>query len=318
METIANSNDFIGQIFNDRYKVVEALHDGTGSSIFRAVHELMDKTVAIKMLSPSRAVDTISIKRFQQEAQAASHLSHPGVVTVFDYGFIKEGLPYLVMEYLPGQTMMDVVVQEGPLSVDRFRDLFFKLCKTLAYVHQQGVIHRDLKPSHFVITRYNPDNEYVKRRSNLTLVKGDELPVLVDFNLAKLKPSSGKESQMLEQQGEVIGTPLFMSPEHCLTTEIDERSDIYSLGCCMYYALTGTPPFQGTSIIDSMQMHMSSQPNGDRLPDEVKNIVQQTLEKNPSDRIQTMDELAELLRPTATSNSTESKKEEGKRKFWPF
>lgn len=295
MENIASARDLVGQVLNDRYEVVELLHTGTASSIYKGVHRLMTRTVAIKLLSPDRCFDGVSIKRFQQEAQVASHLSHPGAVTVYDYGFVAQGVPYLVMDYLQGVTLTELVSGEGPLNVERFRNLFLKLSKTVAYIHEKGVFHRDLKPSHFIITRYNPDTDMTNRPNNLAIQKGDEMPVIVDFNISLLHLSSGKKSFDLDEPGAVIGTPHYMSPEQCMAGEIDERSDIYSMGCSMYYALTGSPPFQGARAIDTLQMHMNSQPDADRLPDELKDIVIRTLRKNPDDRFQSMDQLAVAL-----------------------
>lgn len=292
--TISNDDPLLGQVLNERYEIIEAVHYGMASTIYRAVHSLMDRTVAIKVLAPHRLSDQRSIMRLQQEAQSASHLQHPSVVPVYDYSFIETGQPYLVMDYLDGFTLQQTVEREGPLSPLRFQMLFHHLCDGLVHAHQQGVIHRDLKPSHFVITRFDPD-KYSSTMHKLSLKRGDELPVIVDFRLARLLPSSSKRQVRLTQAGEVIGTPLYMSPEHCLASEIDHRSDIYSLGCSMYYALTGAPPFHGESAVETMQMHLSRAPDASLLPSELSQIILKAMAKRPDERFQSIEELARTL-----------------------
>ena len=150
----SEEDTLVGMVLNERYQVVEVLHKGHSSTICRANHVLMDRTVAVKFLSPRLINDQLSVMRFQQEAQAASHLSHPGTVEVYDYGFIGTGQPYLVMNYYHGTNIDTIVKKEGPLAASRFCNLFRLIIHSLSYCHKKGVHHRDLKPSHFHITTY--------------------------------------------------------------------------------------------------------------------------------------------------------------------
>jgi len=175
-------DELIGQILNDRYKVVEEVGRGGMSAVYRGVHELMDRTVAIKVLLPQLVSDQISIKRFQQEAQAASHLQHPNVITVYDYGFVASGQPYLVMDFLEGESLSEIIKADKHVPVKRVIPIFMQACEALEHAHQKGVIHRDLKSSNIMLIDFEGKKDFVK---------------VVDFGIAKLMPSSGKQSQNL-------------------------------------------------------------------------------------------------------------------------
>jgi len=288
------SSDLKGQVLNDRYQIDEVLHNGQSGTICKATHALMDRTVCIKVMNEGRIHDRISVGRFQQEAQACSHLQHPCIVPIYDYGFLENGRPYLVMDLVAGTTLDTIVEKEGPLEPARFRKLFRGVCSALAYMHKMGVIHRDLKPNHIMVSRLKPDDVKIVG-GDLNIKAGDELPVLLDFGVCKLLPASGRQAQELTQVGEQIGTPLWMSPEQCMAHSVDFRSDVYTLGCIMYYALTGVPPLQGTSVLDTMQMKMSSKPNPDALPRVYRDIVLKAMEVRPDDRIQSAEELFKAL-----------------------
>ncbi|MBZ0185286.1 MAG: protein kinase, partial [Candidatus Obscuribacterales bacterium] len=280
-------DELIGQILNDRYKVVEEVGRGGMSAVYRGVHELMDRTVAIKVLLPQLVSDQISIKRFQQEAQAASHLQHPNVITVYDYGFVASGQPYLVMDFLEGESLSDIIRRDKQVTVKRMIPIFMQACEALEHAHQKGVIHRDLKSSNIMLIDFEGKKDFVK---------------VVDFGIAKLMPSSGKQSQNLTQTGEVFGSPIYMSPEQCMAQSLDARSDIYSMGAMMYEGLTGHPPLMGNSIIDTMQMHMSTPPKPFKdirpdlkIPDALERVVLKALAKKPENRYQSMQELRDAM-----------------------
>lgn len=280
-------DELIGQILNDRYKVVEEVGRGGMSAVYKGIHELMDRTVAIKVLLPQLVSDQISIKRFQQEAQAASHLQHPNVITVYDYGFVASGQPYLVMDFLEGESLADIIRRDKQVPVKRMIPIFMQGCEALEHAHQKGVIHRDLKSSNIMLIDFEGKKDFVK---------------VVDFGIAKLMPSSGKQSQNLTQTGEVFGSPIYMSPEQCMAQSLDARSDIYSMGAMMYESLTGQPPLMGNSIIDTMQMHMSTPPKPFResrpdldIPEALERVVLKALAKKPEQRYQSMQELRDAL-----------------------
>lgn len=269
----------IGVTINDRYRIVEQLHRGGTTTIYKGIHDLTERTLAVKVLNEELVRDQIALKRFQQEAQAVSHIQHQCVITVYDYGFIPTSQPYLVMDFLEGETLHSTVVQEGPLNPKRFRRLFWNICGALAQAHDMGIVHRNLKPSNIM----------------LVLFGGDELPKIIDFHLAKLMPASGKSDQGLTQTDEIMGTPLYMSPEQCRTASVDFRSDIYSLGCTMYFALTGEPPFQDDNRVDTMQRHMLDKIPQGALPAEFESIILKAMAKKPEDRWASMDELGEAI-----------------------
>ncbi len=280
-------DELIGQILNDRYKVVEEVGRGGMSAVYKGIHELMDRTVAIKVLLPQLVSDQISIKRFQQEAQAASHLQHPNVITVYDYGFVASGQPYLVMDFLEGESLSDIIRRDKQVPVKRMIPIFMQACEALEHAHQKGVIHRDLKSSNIMLIDFEGKKDFVK---------------VVDFGIAKLMPSSGKQSQNLTQTGEVFGSPIYMSPEQCMAQSLDARSDIYSMGAMMYESLTGQPPLMGNSIIDTMQMHMSTPPKPFSevrpdldIPEALERVVLKALAKKPEQRYQSMQELRDAL-----------------------
>ncbi|MBX9670360.1 MAG: protein kinase [Candidatus Obscuribacterales bacterium] len=280
-------DELLGQILNDRYKVVEEVGRGGMSAVYKGIHELMDRTVAIKVLLPQLVSDQISIKRFQQEAQAASHLQHPNVITVYDYGFVASGQPYLVMDFLEGESLSDIIRRDKQVQVKRMIPIFMQACEALEHAHQKGVIHRDLKSSNIMLIDFEGKKDFVK---------------VVDFGIAKLMPSSGKQSQNLTQTGEVFGSPIYMSPEQCMAQSLDARSDIYSMGAMMYESLTGHPPLMGNSIIDTMQMHMSTPPKPFKeirpdldIPETLERVVLKALAKKPEQRYQSMQELRDAL-----------------------
>ncbi len=280
-------DELIGQILNERYKVVAEVGRGGMSAVYKGIHELMDRIVAIKVLLPQLVSDQISIKRFQQEAQAASHLQHPNVITVYDYGFVANGQPYLVMDFLEGESLSDIIKRDKQVHTKRMIPIFMQACEALEHAHQKGVIHRDLKSSNIMLIDFEGKKDFVK---------------VVDFGIAKLMPSSGKQSQNLTQTGEVFGSPIYMSPEQCMAQSLDARSDIYSMGAMMYEALTGQPPLMGNSIIDTMQMHMSTPPKPFKevrpeldIPDSLERVVLKALAKKPEQRYQSMQELRDAL-----------------------
>ena len=277
----------IGTILQDKYRVISEIGRGGMSIVYKARHEMMDKQVAIKMLQQGLMGDQTSIKRFQQEAQAASCLAHQNVITIFDFGVSPTGQPYLVMDFLEGQSLADVIKAQNHISQRRAASIFIQACDALEHAHQKGVLHRDLKSSNIMLVDYDSNPDFVK---------------VVDFGIAKLMPNSGKEQQNLTATGEIFGSPIYMSPEQCLGLTLDARSDIYSMGTMLYEALTGQPPLLGANIIDTMQMHVESVP---ARPSKIRSDLQisgplemicvRALEKKPENRFKSMGEFRDAL-----------------------
>ena len=253
------------------------------SIVYKARHRFMDRIVAIKLLRSSMISEAQSIERFKQEAQAVALLTHPNIVSVYDFGIVDGVLPFLVMDYLEGTNLGEVLEKEGHLSVERAVRIFRQVCEGLEQAHQKGIVHRDLKPSNICLVKDE---------------KGHEVAKIVDFGVAKVMPRDGAGRLQLTQTGQVVGSPLFMSPEQCAAKPLDARSDIYSLGCVMYYALTGALPINGITEFDTMSKHVNDQPKGFKavapqlsIDESLEATVFRCLEKQPDDRYQSVSEI---------------------------
>lgn len=276
----------IGKVFAHKYEIQAPLGRGGMSIVYRARHTAMDKVFALKILQMHLSTDAISLRRFKQEAQTASNLNHPGIVCVHDFGEDGNGMPYLVMDYVEGSSLSDLIKKGGRLSCERFLELMQQVSSALTHAHENGIVHRDLKPSNIIVSN----------------VDGKETARILDFGIAKIL-SQSDEAQQLTQTGEVFGSPLYMSPEQCSGSAIDQRSDIYSMGCVMYEALSGKVPHMGDSIIETIHKHVNDSPpplvapqidEGERQKIEV--ILLKCLAKKPEDRFQSMRELEAELR----------------------
>jgi len=271
----------------ERYECIRMLGKGGMSTVYMARHTVTDKVVAIKFMHPHLASRGKNWTRFQLEAKAAAKIYHPNVLSVYDCGVTSDGRPFLIMDYLEGTTLADLIAAEGPMKPQRAVAAFLQICRGLASAHQNGVIHRDLKPGNIMVIATGNDEDHLQ---------------IVDFGIAKLLPQEGVSGH-LTQTGEVFGSPLYMSPEQCTGQRLDLRSDVYSMGCLMYETLTGSAPFVGDSYLDTMykQMH-EVVPNvctNDRRGNvyrRLAQIISKALEKDACDRYQSMEELeADLL-----------------------
>lgn len=268
------------------YKIVEVIGRGGMGMIYKAHDQWMDRTIAIKMLHLHLVHDQQSVQRFGQEAKAAGNVEHPNVIQAYDYGVADTKQPFLVMEYLQGRSLAEIIEAERQIDYERAVNIFIQACEALAAAHAKDVLHRDLKPSNIMLIQTKDQPDFVK---------------IVDFGIAKMMPGSGKEVQ-LTQTGEVFGSPLYMSPEQFVGRKVDRRSDIYAMGCVMYEALMGKPPIVGEHVLETMYKHMNEKPKkfAEVRPDlkispKVEAIVMRCLEKDPDQRFQTMSELHDEL-----------------------
>ena len=284
------ADQLLDTIFAQKFRVTDLLGQGGMSVVYRAVHLAMNKEVALKVLHTNRNSDLNTAKRFRQEAQAASALSHPNIVAVSDCGVSENGIAYLVMEFVTGRSLSQVIKEDGPLDFDRFLHIMQQVSAALAHAHEKGVVHRDLKPSNIMISQSEGSG-------------GRDHVQIVDFGIAKVMTQSGEGLQQLTATGEVFGSPLYMSPEQCTGSHVDQRSDIYSFGCVMYEALSGRVPHLGESVFDTINRHINTPPpplvapqlsDEDRLKIEV--ILLRALAKAPEDRQQSMSEIEFQLR----------------------
>jgi serine/threonine protein kinase len=277
----------IGATFAERYEIQSLLGFGGMSIVYKARHMHMERTVAIKVLHPDLINDPIALERFQQESKAASSLTHPNIVTVYDFGMSAEGQAFFVMDCLEGPTLEDLLEKDGTVPLDRAVPIFRQICDGLETAHQKGIIHRDLKP---------PNIALIPQEDGTDLVK------ILDFGVAKFMPKADQKALRLTQTGEIFGSPLYMSPEQCLGKEIDGRSDIYALGCLMYEVLTGSPAVMADSFLEALNKHVGEEPKPFKevapsldIPEEVEEIVFNCLVKDPEKRFQKIGEVKEAL-----------------------
>ncbi len=277
----------VGTCLMGKYDIIDVIGHGGMGVVYKGRQVMMDRTVAIKMLQTQHIADSMSVKRFYQEGKAASKMNHPHVITVYDFGVTANtGQPFIVMDYLQGVALSDLIKDEGQLGVERSIKVLSQATDALDHAHRMGVIHRDLKPSNIMLIDYEDEKDYVK---------------VVDFGVAKLITAGG-EQQRLTQMGEVCGSPVYMSPEQCQGLELDNRSDIYSMGIVIYETLTGRLPILGKTMVDTMSKHITDMPphfNEVRpdlyIPERLEAVVFKALAKDPADRHQSMAELTRDL-----------------------
>ncbi len=275
----------LGETLAGKYRVEERLSVGGMGTVYRGTHILMDKKVAIKVLRPSLAADEKIVARFSREARAASRISHPHALSVTDFGEDEGGVVFLIMEFLDGRTLKEVIRQDGPLPLTRAVEIMRQVGSALDAAHAEGVVHRDLKSDNIMLL-------------NTT---GADYAKVLDFGIAKIQESSGEMDPGLTSPDLIIGTPQYMSPEQCSQSEqIDSRSDIYSLGVILFEMLVGHVPFAGESPTAVMLKHLQEPPpsvltDREDLPAGVQTVVAKALAKRREDRYQTAGALIEDL-----------------------
>ena len=277
LESTANNPDVTCNL-TAAYDIQGELGSGGMGVVFRAKHRFIGKDVAIKMLDADAIATVDAVERFQLEAKANSRLQHPNIVSVFDFGILPGGRCYLVMDFIDGKSLSDVIEENGPLPIAEALPIFIGLSDALQCAHDHSVLHRDLKPANVMITS-----------------KG--VAKLVDFGIAKI---TDDEAPQLTRTGQIFGTPCYMSPEQCRGTKLTGLSDMYSFGCVMFETLTGEAPFNAESPTQIMYMHMTQPvpplevPKGE-VPDIIQMIINKTLAKDPADRFINMKELTDAL-----------------------
>ncbi len=282
---------------SERLEIVEQIGKGGMAVVYKARHLVMNKPVAVKLLLPHLTSDPTSLKRFQQEAQATATLSHANIVHIHDCG-LTNGQAFIIMDFIEGKSL-EQIVREEPLAPERAIEIFVQISEALNHAHERGIIHRDLKPSNVMLT---------------TDKNGFDVVKVVDFGIAKLLTNDdGMTMNNLTQTGDVFGSPLYMSPEQCSGKKLDNRSDIYSLGCLMYEALVGHAPIVGKNFLDTMQKHLTDLPEPfppqiakNPLAKKLQVIIFTCLAKEPSARYATMKEISQDLRSAVSTNSTKS------------
>ncbi len=285
----------IGKVLNERFKILEPLGVGGMGRVYKAVQAPLDRVIALKVLNPKYAgsKDPGFERRFFLEAAMTAKLHHPNTITVHDYGRTEDGVYFIAMEYVEGETLQARLARDGTLDWTKALHIAGQIARSLREAHKLGMIHRDLKPANVMLLQEDTSSDMVK---------------VLDFGLVKSLIGDGPLSPTdteLTQAGVLLGSPLYMAPEQA-RNEADARSDIYALGVLLYQCLAGKPPFTGKESIDIIVKHIREKPVQLKahvvdLPVEVNALVMKCLEKEPANRFQSMDELLEALRAAAAN-----------------
>lgn len=230
-----------GTIIDDFIRVDEVIGRGGMGLVYRATQLMLERQMALKVLDPGIISDKQFRSRFKREAQALSRLSHRHIVGFYNFGFWQETIPYIAMELLQGESLDHLLAKKEPLPAERIKKIAMQVAEALSYVHENGIIHRDLKPSNIMLIA-EPDADTVK---------------LLDFGLARIDPKSVPGADKLTRTGSLLGTVLYMSPEQSRGEKIDERADVYSLGCIIYEMLSANPPFDAENAVGIMLKHQN-------------------------------------------------------------
>jgi serine/threonine protein kinase len=248
------------EIIDSKYQIRRTLGKGGCGTVYVAWHEPLQKEVAVKVLSVKNPEST-DVKRFQQEAHALTACNHPSIVRIHAFGITEDRLPYFVMDYIDGTSLATELKENGPLPPARFAGIFEQILSALQHAHSAGLIHRDIKPSNIMLTKDG----------------GVEHATIIDFGMTRFVESEVK----LTATNALIGTPYYMSPEQCTGGKVDQRSDLYSLGCTMLEAATGKLPFNGEAF-EVLIAHISAAP--DTVPKELVPLLEGCMAKDPEKR----------------------------------
>jgi hypothetical protein len=275
--------DLVGTIIAERYHVLKKLGEGGMGQVYLAEHVKMGRHSAVKVMNPAMVHDADAIGRFNREASNASRINHPNVAGIYDFGETPEGLVYLAMEYIEGETLTAIVKATGALPPVRAADIARQAAEGLHVAHGMGIVHRDLKPDNIMVS---------KDRDGLDCVK------VVDFGIAK----ASNTDQKVTRTGMVVGTPEYMSPEQLAGDKLDGRTDLYSLALVTFNMLTGLLPFPGSTAQTSMIMRLTERPKtlADMKPDaswppELQAVMDKALQREASERYATAREFGRAL-----------------------
>lgn len=269
-------------------------------SVYKVKDKYRDQFFAIKLLKSELASDKTSLKRFEKEAEAATRLTHEGLVTMYHYGTTSDGTPFLVMEILEGENLGEFLKKHGPLQLNEALDLLLQVAEALSHVHKAGIVHRDLKPSNIILQSADLSNLKIK---------------LADFGIASALKESSEVSETLTKTGDIVGTPAYMSPEQCLGQSPDFSSDLYSLGCVLFAILTSKPPFEGSNPVQIILAQINAQPpklprdlvQKDEKFRQLQTVLAKCLAKEKTDRYSSVSQLIEDLERIKKGEVVQSK-----------
>jgi serine/threonine protein kinase len=272
-------SDLIGKTIDKKYLIQSVLGEGGMAVVYRAHHVQMERTVVIKVMQGWLLSNRNSVERFERECKLTAKLNHPNIVSVYDVGLINGKEPYLVMEYIKGESLADKIHNSGALPYATTANIIIQICRGLQEAHSAGIIHRDLKPDNVLLQHKSDRPDWVK---------------IVDFGISNFVHGSKK----LTKTGRMVGTPEYIAPEQLKDRPIDMRTDLYGIGIMMFEMLTGRVPFDGESAESILMKHLleDAPTMAEVRPELAENnlfqpIVDKLLKKNPDDRYQTATEL---------------------------
>lgn len=275
-EALSGGRLQVGTLVDGRYEVLGHIGSGGMGEVYKVLDRETQTLFALKMISPQLAERKILAKRLEHEAHAARTLVHGNIVSVYDVGSSPDGAPYLIMDYVEGDGLDVLLKAESCLSQARALPIFMQIAEALVHAQQKSIVHRDLKPSNILMTKTPEGNDMVK---------------IVDFGIAKISDQDSADKTKLTQTGELLGTPLYMSPEQCTGEEIDGRSDIYSFGCIMHEMLSGKSPFAAENSVKVILRHLNEDaaplPNNVGISADMKEVIARCLEKHRDNRYKT-------------------------------
>lgn len=271
-----------GAVIGGAFRIESVIGQGGMGVVYLAEQVSLRKPVALKILAPE-LVNEQSWLRFKAEAKTLAALNHSSLVKVYDLGIHENTIPYYSMDFLQGQSLEEILANNGPLPLRQALPVFIEVLDGLAYAHRNGIVHRDLKPANIM----------------LCTVDGAKVIKILDFGISKLIGPHAASSQSLTTVGEIFGSPFYMSPEQCSGSAVDARSDIYSLGCALIEVLTGFVPFEGKEFIETVMMHqdeavplLSDLEPSLKYPVALDRVLAKCLAKRPQDRYQSAKEMA--------------------------
>jgi serine/threonine protein kinase len=287
--------NLVGRIIEGRYQLTELIAEGTMGRVYLGVQLRLERPVAIKIMRQSGILaDERFAKRFCREASIASQLTHPNIVSVFDYGETEDGKLFMVMEYLEGEPLSEILERHAPLPAERALAIAIQIARALRRAHDAGVVHRDLKPANVIVSTDEEGFDFVK---------------VLDFGLVKLfardasEVSSPFSDDELTRPGNMVGTPDYVSPEQALGDEVDARTDIYALGVLLFHMIAGRLPFVGGTIVELVKQHLDAPvpeiaavSPGVRCPPAIEALIGRAMMKLRDHRFATTDQMLEALK----------------------
>jgi serine/threonine protein kinase len=300
VETKSNSKSdpelIRGKVLDDKYEIICHLGSGAMGAVYKARHKVLNKEVAIKVLQSANLDDTVKKKRFMREARAQGGLTHKNIAAVHDVGLTENDQPFFVMDLLSGESLEEHLEKHQLLDWLEVINIFEQVARGLQHAHSKNIVHRDIKPSNIMLIESED---------------GDLQALVVDFGIAVINESN---TTKLTREGYIVGTPHYMSPEQIEGKQLDARSDVYSLGCVMFEALTGNPPFQGINASATMALHIAQKPEHitsfdtkSPLPAGLADLVMRCIDKDPEKRFATAKEIAALLNSIKTASNEKEK-----------